>query len=88
MPTIALNGDSVGPGAIQASASSTINGTPIALIGDAVSPHPPCPDIAIHCNATTGASSSSTINGKPIVLSGDVATCGHSASASASSAID
>ena len=67
---------------------STINGTPIAVRGDSVAAHPPCPDVPAHCAATTTASAASTINGIPIVLQGDPATCGHGATASATSSID
>ena len=68
--------------------ASTINGKPIAVRGDAVAAHPPCPDSPVHCAATTTASAASTINGIPITLGGDPATCGHGATASAASTID
>ena len=63
---------------------STINSVPIAVRGDAVTPHglPP------HNAAQTTASPSTNINGIPITLQGDPATCGHLATASASSSID
>ena len=67
--------------------ASTINGRPIAVHGDAVAGHPPCPDVPIHCAPTTTASPRSTINGIPITLEGDPATCGHAATASAASTI-
>ncbi|MDE0202363.1 MAG: PAAR domain-containing protein [Rhodospirillaceae bacterium] len=68
--------------------ASTINGRPIAVRGDSVAGHPPCPQDPAHCAATTTASPASTINGIPITLEGDPATCGHAATASAASTIE
>ena len=59
----------------------TINGVPVAVAGDAVAPHPPCPDSPAHCAATTTASAGVTIDGIAVVLDGDPATCGHGAAA-------
>lgn len=83
MPDITLVGDTAG-GAIQDTldAGVTINGTVVALAGDAVASHPPCPRIPAHCSASTTASSQVTVNGVAIVLAGDPATCGHGANAS------
>ena len=68
--------------------SSSINGSPIAVEGDSVTAHAPCPDQPAHCAASTTAAVASTINGRRIVLAGDPATCGHGATAAASSSID
>ena len=83
MPDIALVGDLAG-GAIQDTldAGVTIDGTVVALAGDAVTAHPPCPKVPAHCSASTTASSQVTVNGVAIVLDGDPATCGHGAAAS------
>ena len=67
--------------------ASTIDGSPIAVAGDSVAPHAPCPRIPIHCTAVTTASANSTINGIRIVLAGDAATCGHGATGAAASTI-
>lgn len=75
---VCVRGDLAG-GAIQASAASTIGGKPIALRGDAVASHPPCPDQPAHCSASMRASVASHMNGVPAVIDGDVASCGHSA---------
>ena len=75
---VCVNGDLAG-GAIQASAATTINGIPVALHGDPVAAHPPCPRVPSHCSATTTASPRTNINGVPIVVQGDPATCGHGA---------
>ncbi len=67
--------------------ASTINGRPIAVEGDIVAPHPPCPESPAHCAATMAASAASTINGRRITLAGDPATCGHGATGAAASTI-
>lgn len=55
-----------------------VNGRPIAVIGSAVTPHPPCPKSGIHCSARTlSADYSILVNGKPITTSGAIDTCGH-----------
>ena len=89
MPNVTRVGDTAG-GAITNSQgiSATINGIPIAVAGDSVRPHEPCPDVPIHCNASTTASPSVTINGIRVVVQGDPATCRHPATASASTSID
>lgn len=55
-----------------------LNGNPWSQIGSPVTPHPPCPDPAIHCSAhmITG-SSHVRINGIPVCREGDLADCGH-----------
>ena len=75
---VCVRGDVAG-GAIQASAAAHIGGTPIALRGDAVASHPPCPTVPIHCSATMTASPVTHIDGVPVVVEGDPATCGHPA---------
>lgn len=90
MPAISLATVDTCGGTIQNSqgVASTINGSPIAVQGDAVASHPPCPTVPVHCSATTTASPSSTINGSPITILGNAATCGHPATAAAASRID
>lgn len=78
---VCVNGDRAG-GAISASAATTIGGVPVALRGDSVAPHPPCPRVPAHCSARTTASPRTNIDGVPIVVQGDPATCGHGAVAS------
>lgn len=75
---VCVNGDLAG-GAISASAETTIGGIGVALRGDSVARHPPCPRIPIHCAAVTTATRRTAINGVPIVVQGDPATCGHGA---------
>ena len=86
MPNIAVcNVDDCGTGLIRNTQGirCTIGGNAIAVRGDSVDAHPPCPDQPAHCNATTqGASSGLTINGIPIIREGDLATCGHPATGS------
>ena len=90
MPNISIATRDTAGGIIQNSrgVASIINGAPIAVDGDDVVPHAPCPTVPIHCSAVTTASPASTINGIPITLQGDPATCGHPATSSASSHID
>ncbi len=78
MSQVCVRGDVAG-GAIMASAATTIGGVPVALRGDAVASHPPCPRVPVHCSASMTASPSTNINGVPIVIQGDSATCGHGA---------
>lgn len=78
---VCVNGDVAG-GAIGASAATTIGGIPVALDGDSVAAHPPCPQVPIHCAATMTTTRATNINGVPIVVQGDPATCGHGAVAS------
>ena len=89
MPDIVVVGNSAG-GAIANSAgvTATLNGSPIAVRGNAVAPHPPCPTAPVHCTAVTTASPSATLNGIPIVVDGDPATCGHPASATNTARLD
>ena len=89
MARITLAGQDTAGGLIQNSrgVASTINGRPIAVAGDSVVPHSPCPDVPIHCVAVTTASAASTINGHRIVAAGDPATCGHGATGAAASTI-
>ena len=83
MPEVTLVGDTAG-GVIQDSlgAGVAIGGTPVALAGDSVTAHAPCPKVPSHCSAVTTASSQVTVDGIAIVLAGDPATCGHAATAS------
>lgn len=89
MPSIVVTGDLAG-GAIQntLAVATTLNGAPIAVEGDLVARHPPCPTISSHCAATMTASSGVTINGARVVVNMDQATCTHPAIASNASTID
>ena len=75
---VCVRGDLAG-GAIQASAATTIGGIAVALRGDAVTSHAPCPVVPVHCSATMTASPVTNINGVPVVVQGDPATCAHPA---------
>lgn len=89
MPTVVRVGDTAG-GSIGNSRGiqTTINGVAVAVEGDAVAAHLPCPDIPIHCSPVTTATLMTTVNGIRVVVTGDPATCAHPASASAASRID
>ena len=91
MPRISLATVDTCGGLIQNSVGirSTINGNPIAVRGDTVVSHAPCPVVPSHCAAATQeASSGAFINGIPIVRAGDEASCGHPATAAAASTDD
>ena len=88
MPRISLATVDTCGGIIQNSRGirSTINGHPIAVQGDSVVSHPPCPLVPSHCSAQTSEASGGVfINGIPIVREGDDATCGDPATAAARS---
>ena len=61
--------------------SVRINGRPVSVVGNSVSPHPCCGQRRcppIHCSATTiGGSGSVRAGGRSIIRTGDVDTCGH-----------
>lgn len=64
--------------------SVRVNGRPIAVAGQRVSPHPNCGQRRApptHCNATTsGGSGTVTAGGLAVIRTGDVDTCGHARS--------
>lgn len=65
----------LGPGAPWA----TLNGAPIALVGDAVASHGSSPHAAA---VLTAGSSIATLGGVALCRNGDPASCGHTISAS------
>jgi len=77
-------GDANGAGGVitgPGSPTVRMNGRPVSLHGDSVSPHPCCGQRRcppVHCHATTvGSSTTVKANGVAMVLTGDVDTCGH-----------
>ena len=78
MPGITLGGvESAGGVIIGSQSVVTVNGSPVAVLGDAVAGHGKSP----HSNASMVAGSSvMSINGVPVCRAGDAASCGHSAS--------
>jgi uncharacterized Zn-binding protein involved in type VI secretion len=82
MPSVQRVGDANSAGGVATGgvASVRINGRPVIVPGNAVTPHPPCgrKGGAPHCSAVTaGGVGSVKVNGQPIVVTGDVDTCGH-----------
>lgn len=80
MPQVVRVGDANAAGgiALRGIASVIVNGRPISVVGDPVTPHPPCPKPAIHCSATTTTGSSTVIaGGIRVQYVGCVDTCGH-----------
>lgn len=83
MPSVQRVGDPNTAGGIvtSGSASVRVNGRPMALAGQPVTPHACCgqPGCGIHCSATTqGGSGTVRAQGIPILRSGvDTDTCGH-----------
>jgi uncharacterized Zn-binding protein involved in type VI secretion len=84
MPAVQRNGDSnAGGGVAQGGVTSVrINGLPVMIPGQSVTPHPPYPRKGRnqHNNgsqATAGGISSVRAGGQPIVVTGNTDTCGH-----------
>lgn len=84
MPAVQRNGDSnAGGGVAQGGVTSVrINGLPVMIPGQSVTPHPPYPRKGRneHNNgsqATAGGNSSVRAGGQPIVVTGNTDTCGH-----------
>ena len=81
MPGISLIGVHAAGGVIQGAGHGvTVDGSPIAVVGDEVAAHPPCPTAPAHCAATMASGSGGiTIDGIPVIRAGDPASCGHTA---------
>lgn len=83
MPGVQRQGDTNNAGGVASGGVSSVrvNGRPIMVTGQSVSPHPCCGRKGcppIHCSATTaGGSSSVKAGGISIVVTGDADTCGH-----------
>lgn len=80
MPAAATIGKSTAGGPIIGPGAPTVlvNGTPVSVLGDAVTPHGDGP----HASPKIVSSSTTVLaQGKGIVRSGDSASCGHSVSA-------
>lgn len=83
MPGVQRDGDANTAGGVVSGGSTSvrINGRPVTLAGNSVSPHPCCGQRRcppIHCYATTtGGAGSVRVGGINIILTGDVDTCGH-----------
>ena len=69
-------------GAISAEGGTMIGTARVALDGDRVASHAPCPVVPVHCAAVMTTTRRTHINGVPVVVEGDAATCGHTAVAS------
>ena len=84
MPAVQRDGDSnAGGGVAQGGEPSVrINGRPVMIPGQSVTPHPPYPRKGRneHNNggqATAGGVGSVRAGGKPVVVTGNADTCGH-----------
>jgi uncharacterized Zn-binding protein involved in type VI secretion len=84
MPAVQRAGDAnAGGGVAQGGEPSVrVNGSPIMVPGQSVTPHPPYPRKGRneHNNggqATAGGNSSVRAGGKPVIVTGDADTCGH-----------
>lgn len=83
MAAVQRQGDANDAGGVASGGISSVrvNGRPIMVTGQPVSPHPCCGQRRcppIHCSATTaGGSSTVKAGGISIVLTGDADTCGH-----------
>lgn len=83
MPAVVRKGDANSAGGVVTGPSAPsvlVNGRPVSVIGDSVSPHPCCgkPGCGAHCSAKTSKGASTVFaEGKPIILVGNNDTCGH-----------
>lgn len=83
MAAVQRQGDANDAGGVASGGISSVrvNGRPIMVTGQSVSPHPCCGRKGcppIHCSATTaGGSGTVKAGGISIVLTGDADTCGH-----------
>lgn len=83
MPAVQRVGDRNEAGGVILAGDPTVlvNGRPVAVLGDLVSPHPCCGQQGcppVHCSAKTVNNLSTVlVNGKPIILANDTDTCGH-----------
>ena len=58
----------------------SVAGSLMAVVGDSVASHAPCPIPASHCAATmVDGSSKFTVQGIAVCRAGDAASCGHTA---------
>jgi uncharacterized Zn-binding protein involved in type VI secretion len=84
MPAVQRNGDSDAGGGVASGgvASVKVNGRPIMIPGQSVTPHPPYPRRGrnAHNNGSTvtgGGVPSVRAGGQPVVVTGDADSCGH-----------
>lgn len=84
MPGVQRDGDAnAGGGVAQGGVSSVrVNGRPVMIPGQSVTPHPPYPRKGRneHNNGgqvTAGGNSSVRAGGKPIIVTGNADSCGH-----------
>jgi uncharacterized Zn-binding protein involved in type VI secretion len=87
MPAVQRNGDSNAGGGVANGgvASVKVNGRPIMIPGQSVTPHPPYPRRGrnAHNNGSTvtgGGVSTVRAGGQPVVVTGNADSCGHSRS--------
>ena len=84
MPAVQRDGDANDAGGVASGGigSVRVNGRPVTVVGNSVSPHPCCGRRGcppIHCSAkTAGGSGTVRAGGIAIILTGDADTCGHS----------
>ena len=84
MPGVQRQGDSDAGGGIANGGipSVKVNGRPIMIAGQSVTPHPPYPRRgrnAHNCGGTVTRGGASTVRagGQPVVVTGDADSCGH-----------
>jgi len=71
--------NSGGGAALTPHLNITVNGKPLAKFMSVVTPHPPCPDVPVHCAAKAAFPGSIKViaNGTPALRVGDIDTCLH-----------
>ena len=85
MPGVARVGSDTAGGTQLGGGQSwfSIPGGLVAVVGDAVASHPPCPKPPSHCAAVMAEGSAwGSIDGIAVCRAGDAASCGHASSGS------
>ena len=89
-PIVRIGDINSGGGAvIQGHLNITVNGRLLAKFMSSVTPHPPCPDVPVHCAAKAAFPGSIKViaNGIPALRVGDTDSCGHARAAGSTNVV-
>jgi len=91
MKQIVRKGDAntAGGEVIKGHPNITVNGKLLAKFMSSVTPHPPCPDVPVHCAAKAAFPGSIKViaNGIPALRVGDTDSCGHARAAGSTNVV-
>jgi len=91
MKQIVRKGDAntAGGEVIKGHPNITVNGRLLAKFMSSVTPHPPCPDVPVHCAAKAAFPGSIKViaNGIPALRVGDTDSCGHARAAGSTNVV-